>query len=1035
MSPLPRPEQLGRSAQADAEVLAQGGGNSARLQPWALAAVAAALALVLVLTYVPALRGPLSPSDRDSALRIPLVSSYRNIPFFFTRDFLMFSDGQFRPLSYAVLAAMRTVVPADRPLFWHLWLLGFHWLAAVLMFVVARRLLGRWLPAALGAGVYALHPLGSVVVTDVNQFHLLLGLVFYLGALACYLRPVGEEGPDRKARLATFVLFLAGIFTSKVVFTLPVLLLCYELLYRRSGLRRSIWRLLPYAAVVAVVWPLWWAWRAHPLHYRYHPYPEGSGWTSIVHTLSGLASYGRGLLGTGIPAVLTELVGEPSGWSDPPVLLGAAVLVLVVAGGLWALGRRSLLGLGLLLLVLGLVPFASVAWHQVAYPLTWSNLYVSVAGLGLVVAGALGSRARPTAGRGRRLAVTGLVGLAVVGFAVKTMVLARDWADPARYWARALRLNPDSARASVALGKVYLERGDVEQALSHLFCAPVIDLSESASAMALYYARHEEPLAALIQLEAVSSKVSGIVYGRTAVDAQVMELLGAPDYAEASWGRLLVGNPFNTEGMKQVARILNLKGFPRAARRLLRHALAIDPKDADAHALLERVKERERSLTPPTFPEPPPPDWLMFSLSGEASVPLRKQMVRLSQRLHNDPLVQGQAGTILLHEGHPQAALVAMDRALERLPRMGTFWALKALALDLTGDYRGAALAVNEAIELAPLTTDLPTLYNLLGVVLLSRANNPALNDPTALDQAIELFGAALKAGRELSLAHANLGVALAQKGRTEEALRHLHRAIVVAPTDTQSLVMLASVLAHTGDVDGARDMYNRALAIDPTSVRAHLSLGDLLAQTGDPEGAARHYLQMLRLRPGNPEALNRLGLLRARQGLLQEAIDYFRQALQQAPLSNEVRFNLVQALQQQGRYAEAVGELRDYLARTGNPSAQTALVWLLATCPEGSVRRGQEAVTLGEDLCQRTRYQAPVALQVLAAAYAEVGRFDEATRLVGQALALARADGQEQLATSLAKQLEHHQAERPFRSSGPPGAGPPPARRLLPPG
>ncbi len=60
MSPLPRPEQLGRSAQADAEVLAQGGGNPpAGGQPWALAAVAAALALVLVLTYLPALRGPL----------------------------------------------------------------------------------------------------------------------------------------------------------------------------------------------------------------------------------------------------------------------------------------------------------------------------------------------------------------------------------------------------------------------------------------------------------------------------------------------------------------------------------------------------------------------------------------------------------------------------------------------------------------------------------------------------------------------------------------------------------------------------------------------------------------------------------------------------------------------------------------------------------------------------------------------------------------------------------------------------------------
>ncbi|MCK4300902.1 MAG: hypothetical protein KAX80_15285, partial [Planctomycetes bacterium] len=360
----------------------------------------------------------------------------------------------------------------------------------------------------------------------------------------------------------------------------------------------------------------------------------------------------------GIPAVLTELVGEPSGWTDPPVLLGATALVLVVAGGLWTLGRRSLLGLGLLLLVLGLVPFASVAWHQVADPLTWSNLYVSVGGLGLVVAGALGAL---TFGSRRRpyLAAAGLVGLAVVGFGVKTMVLARDWADPVRYWECALRLNPDSARASVALGKAYLKRGDVEQALSHLFSAPIVDLSESASAMALYYARQEEPLAALVHVKAVPSKVSGILYARVAVKAEVMERLGALDYAEASWGKLLVGNPFNTEGMKQVARVLNIKGFPRAARRLLGHALTIDPKDARAHALLEQVTQREHSLAPPSLPTPPPPDWLMFALSGQASAPLRQQILHLSQRLRTDPLVQAEAASILLNDARPTPALAA----------------------------------------------------------------------------------------------------------------------------------------------------------------------------------------------------------------------------------------------------------------------------------------------------------------------------------------------------------------------------------------
>ena len=1012
------------------EPAAQGGSPAGAARRW-FWVVAAGLALALVLTYWPALRGPLAPSDRGSTLQVGLVSHYRNIPGLFTRDFLMFSDGQFRPLGYAVLAAVRTAVPADARLFWHLWLLGFHWLAAVLLFVLVRRLLGRVLPAALAAGLYALHPLASVVVLDVNQFHLLLGMVFYLGALVCYVRP-GRT--TRGAQAAAFALFLAGIFTSKVVFTLPVLLVAYEVFYRRSGIGWALLRLSPYGVAAAFLWPFWWVWRAHPLHYRYHPFPEGAAWSSLAHTLAALGTYARGLLlGLGLPAGLMELVAEPGGWGDWRVLVGAAGVVLLAAATLGALARRSLLlGLGLGLLILGLVPFASVAWNQVPEPLTWSNLLVPSAGLALAAAAVVAGLLRRWPGKGRLL-VAALAAAAVAGLAAETAGLSADWRDPARYWERALRLNPRSARASVALGKVYLGRGEQERALEYLFAPPVTNLNESAAAMALYYARHDEPLAALVQLRAVASTVSGIVYGRASVRAQVMELLGAPDYAEAAWGKLLVGNPFNTEGIKQVARVLNTKGFTRAARRLLRHALRIDPNDPQALTLLAQVRAREESLTAPPLPKPPPPDWLMFALSGEASVPLRRQIVQLGRRLPADPLVQAEAATILLAEGEPAAALEAIDRTVERLPRIGTFWAIKALALDLSGDPSGAAQAAREALDLTAYATDLPVLFNLVGVVMLNRATNPTINDPGALEQAIDAFQAALEAGRELAQAHANLGLALARKGLTEEALRHLRRAVAMAPTDTRSHIMLASVLAQTGDYPGARNFYQQALAIDSTSVRAHLGLADLLAQTDDLEGAASQYQQVLKLNPKQPEALNGMGLLAAGQGRLPEAVRYFRRALQEDRYNDEVRFNLVEALQRQGLHGEAVQELRNHVARTRSPAAGTRLAWLLATSPQEGIRRGDEAVRLAEELRRQARHQDPATLQVLAAAYAETGRFEEAADLARQAIRLAQAAGNQALASTLAQQLQHYEAGQPLRIPAPPSPAPTPARPLPP--
>ena len=45
-----------------------------------------------------------------SAIRLPLVSHVRNVGTLFHRDFTFFTDGQYRPFGYVVLATLRTVV-------------------------------------------------------------------------------------------------------------------------------------------------------------------------------------------------------------------------------------------------------------------------------------------------------------------------------------------------------------------------------------------------------------------------------------------------------------------------------------------------------------------------------------------------------------------------------------------------------------------------------------------------------------------------------------------------------------------------------------------------------------------------------------------------------------------------------------------------------------------------------------------------------------------------------------------------------------
>lgn len=64
------------------------------------------------------------------------------------------------------------------------------------------------------------------------------------------------------------------------------------------------------------------------------------------------------------------------------------------------------------------------------------------------------------------------------------------------------------------------------------------------------------------------------------------------------------------------------------------------------------------------------------------------------------------------------------------------------------------------------------------------------------------------------------------------------------------------------------------------------------------------------------------------------------------------------------------------------------------------------------------TGYQQPLALDALAAAYAETGKFDKATVTAQKALKLALQIGPKELAIGLKKRLELYQTEQPYRQN-----------------
>jgi protein O-mannosyl-transferase len=178
-------------------------------------------------------------------------------------------------------------------------------------------------------------------------------------------------------------------------------------------------------------------------------------------------------------------------------------------------------------------------------------------------------------------------------------------------------------------------------------------------------------------------------------------------------------------------------------------------------------------------------------------------------------------------------------------------------------------------------------------------------------------------------------------------------------------------------------------------------------------------WTQTLERTRDNYVAHNNLGLTLAEQGRTDEAIAHFREALRIDPGYAKARYNLGMALAEQGHTEEAMTQYRQVLeALPDSVEALDNLAWLLATSADPSVRDGPKAVQLAERARTLTKGGDANILDTLAAAYAEVGDFAKAVQTAQNALQLAQARSNTQLAEALRGEISLYQAGRRFEAA-----------------
>ena len=211
--------------------------------------------------------------------------------------------------------------------------------------------------------------------------------------------------------------------------------------------------------------------------------------------------------------------------------------------------------------------------------------------------------------------------------------------------------------------------------------------------------------------------------------------------------------------------------------------------------------------------------------------------------------------------------------------------------------------------------------------------------------------------------------------------------------------------------------LFTHALAVTGNNDVALNNLGIIFLERGQLDDAISKLQAAIDLRSENGPAHDNLAKALLKKGQVAEAMVHYRKFLEIEPENVEARNTLGTALIQQGHVKEAIDQWQDALAlQPDNGNAASNLAWVFATCPEASTRDGARAVELGEKALRISGGKIPMIHRVLAAAYAESGRFADAIETAQRGAELATTQGNPGLAAELESNIALYQSGRPLR-------------------
>jgi tetratricopeptide (TPR) repeat protein len=198
--------------------------------------------------------------------------------------------------------------------------------------------------------------------------------------------------------------------------------------------------------------------------------------------------------------------------------------------------------------------------------------------------------------------------------------------------------------------------------------------------------------------------------------------------------------------------------------------------------------------------------------------------------------------------------------------------------------------------------------------------------EPLSIERIIELCEKALKDNPKNATAHHDLGVALLNQGKTDEALVHLQQAVDLAPKSVLSHYMLATAQGEKGMLDEAVGSWKRVLELDKRNTHklngmAHYFIGKVYGLKGMWDAAAMEFNRANKIIPDNFLIRNAIAEIHLAKGELAEAKQEWVEAAKLNPNDPRAAMNVCAIALDTGDYPLAI-ETGHGLVAAGQDSA-----------------------------------------------------------------------------------------------------------------